>query len=115
MHPAELVARQLTKRAFPLAAIPLALAALPTMTYALNRLTGYDPRKKLTTPKQPPAARQQADRSELQQLTMPTEVNPMLQRQMYMRALAQTLAQQAAQGQPSFMTTGYGLRAARGM
>lgn len=108
MHPAELVVQGMTKRAaFPLFAIPLALAALPTVTYALNRLTGHDPRKKMTQP----TATQRP-------LAMPQAVSPLMQRQMYMRALAQTLAQYPIQSPQQFnpapfVSTGYGLHAAR--
>ena len=53
-HPAE-AAAGMVKKAVPWLLVPAALAAMPTLTYLMNRLSGHDPTK-AKKPKQPPIA-----------------------------------------------------------
>ena len=43
-HPAE-AAAGMVKKAVPWLLVPAALAAMPTLTYLMNRLSGHDPTK----------------------------------------------------------------------
>lgn len=100
VHPAEAVA-SMTKRAFPWLVVPAALAAMPTITHLVNRLTGYDPTK-AEKPGQP--ARVPPPKPALQGL------DPGARKQLYARIVAQHILDPQ---QPALLQTAKGLHGYR--
>ena len=86
-YPAE-TAAGMVKKAFPWLAIPAALAAMPTITMLMNRLSGHDPAKA----KEPAPT--------------PEGTSPAARKQLYARILATHALQPR---QPALMQTAKGL------
>lgn len=89
-HPAALAADEMEKKGAVLsvpAAILAALALAPTVTRGLNRLTGYDPTKKIEKAKR---QQQQQQVAQSQQPSASTSISPRQQTQ------TPWMAQQAA-------------------